>query len=218
MSNHKSIIRFSPPEEWANIITHGLGILLSVIAFFLLIQVSQLNGTIWHKVSFFIFGASLIGLYTSSTLYHSVKSKKLRIRFRILDHISIFILIAGSYTPFALVTMHGTIGWIVLCTIWGLAFAGILLKLFFTGRFVILSTIMYVLMGWMVVFTLKPLINNLPPQGINWLLAGGISYTAGALFFSIKKIKFNHAIFHIFVLAGSFCHFMSVFYYVLPRP
>ena len=183
----------------------------------MLVQVSLSHGDIRHQVSFPIFGASLMGLYAASTLYHSVTSHKLRIRFRIIDHISIFILIAGSYTPFALVTMKGAIGWTILCLIWGMAFAGIILKLFFTGRYIILSTIMYVLMGWLAVVAIKPLLGNLPTAGVMWLLAGGMAYTIGAVFFSIKRIRLNHAIFHVFVLIGSFCHFVSVYFYVLPR-
>jgi hemolysin III len=135
---------------------------------------------------------------------------------KIIDHASIYVLIAGTYTPFTLVTLNGTIGWVIFGTSWGLALTGIILKLFFTGKYDLISTIMYVLMGWVIVFAIKPLINNLPLEGLLWLFAGGISYTIGAILYSIKKIKFNHAIFHMFVLIGSFCHFMSVFFYVLP--
>jgi hemolysin III len=126
------------------------------------------------------------------------------------------VLIAGTYTPFTLVTLQGSVGWTIFFTAWGFALTGIVLKLFFTGRFDMLSTIMYVFMGWIIVFAIKPLMNNLASEGLMWLFAGGAAYTVGAILYSIKKIKFNHAIFHVFVLAGSFCHFMAVYFYVVP--
>jgi hemolysin III len=135
---------------------------------------------------------------------------------KIIDHASIYVLIAGTYTPFTLVTLNGTIGWVIFGTSWGLALTGIILKLFFTGKYSQISTIMYVLMGWIIVFAIKPLFNNLPVEGLLWLFVGGLFYTIGAIVYSIKKINFNHAIFHIFVLSGSFSHFISVFLYVLP--
>ena len=174
----------------------------------------SLYGDVWHIVSFSIFGASLIILFAASTIYHSSKKPELRSRLRIIDHASIYILIAGTYTPFALITLHGTIGWAIFGTTWGLALIGIILKLFFTGKYSIISTITYVLMGWIIVFAIKPLIHNLPLSGLIWLLAGGILYTIGAILYSLKKLKFNHAIFHIFVLFGAFCHFVAVFFYV----
>ncbi|PLX50213.1 MAG: hemolysin D, partial [Desulfobacteraceae bacterium] len=134
----------------------------------------------------------------------------------IIDHASIYVLIAGTYTPFTLVVLDGTIGWVIFGISWGLALTGIILKLFFTGKYNLISTIMYVLMGWVIIFAIKPLIKNLPLEGLLWLVTGGISYTIGATLYSIKKIELNHAIFHMFVLMGSFCHFMSVFFYVLP--
>ena len=207
---------YSPIEEKINIISHAIGFILSIVALVLLVTHANLHGNVWHIVSFSIFGASLIILYAASTLYHSAKKSKLRNRLKIIDHASIYVLIAGTYTPFTLVTLKGTIGWVIFGTSWGLALTGIILKLFFTGKYNLISTIMYVLMGWVIVFAIKPLINNLPLEGLLWLIAGGISYTIGAILYSIKKIKFNHAIFHMFVLLGSFCHFMSVFFYVLP--
>ena len=207
---------YSPIEEKINIISHAIGFILGIVALVLLVTHANLHGDVWHIVSFSIFGASLISLYAASTLYHSAKTPELRSRLKIIDHASIYVLIAGTYTPFTLVTLKGTIGWVIFGTSWGLALTGIVLKLFFTGKYDLFSTIMYVLMGWVIVFAIKPLINNLPFDGLLWLFAGGISYTMGAILYSIKKIKFNHAIFHIFVLIGSFCHFMSVFFYVLP--
>lgn len=207
---------YSPLEEGINIASHAIGLLLSVVAMTLLVVHASLHGDVWHIVSFSIFGASLIILYAASTIYHSVQKPKLRSRLRVVDHAAIFVLIAGTYTPFTLVTLNGAIGWTVFGVSWGLALSGIILKLFFTGRYGLLSTLMYVSMGWLIVFFIKPLIDNLPEAGLYWLVAGGLAYTLGAVLYGIKKIKLNHAIFHIFVLLGSFCHFMTVYFYVLP--
>jgi hemolysin III len=207
---------YSPIEEKINILSHAIGFILSMVALVLLVRHATWHGDVWHIVSFSIFGASLIILYAASTFYHSAKKSELRNRLNIIDHASIYVLIAGTYTPFTLVTLKGTIGWVIFGISWGLALTGIILKLFFTGKYNLMSTIMYVLMGWVIVFAIKPLINNLPLAGLLWLVAGGISYTIGAILYGIKKIKFNHAIFHMFVLMGSFCHFMSVYFYVLP--
>jgi hemolysin III len=207
---------YSPVEEKINIISHAIGFILSIVALVFLATYATLHGDVWHIVSFSIFGASLIILYAASTAYHSAQKSELRNRLKIIDHASIYVLIAGTYTPFTLVTLKGTVGWLIFGISWGLALTGIILKLFFTGKYNLVSTIMYVLMGWIIVFAIKPLIKDLPFDGLLWLVAGGISYTVGAILYSIKIIKFNHAIFHIFVLFGSFCHFMSVFFYVLP--
>ena len=208
--------QYSQIEEKINIISHATGFILSVVALVLLVTHASLHGDVRHIVSFSIFGVSLIILYAASTFYHSAKKPKLRKRLKIIDHASIYVLVAGSYTPFTLITLNGTLGWVIFGTSWGLAITGIILKLFFTGKYKVISTSMYVFMGWVIVFAIKPLINNLPSEGFLWLLAGGISYTLGAILYSIKKIRFNHAIFHMFVLTGSFCHFISVFFYVLP--
>jgi len=172
------------------------------------------HGDVWHVVSFNIFGTSLIVLYVASVFYHSAKKPELRSRLRVVDHASIYVLIAGTYTPFTLVTMNGLIGWSIFGASWGLALTGIILKLFFTGKYRLISTLMYVFMGWLIVVDMKLLINNLPSDGLLWLAAGGMAYTIGAILYSIKKIKFNHAIFHILVLIGSICQFVSVFLYV----
>jgi len=216
MKDIEEIEYYSPIEEKINIISHATGFILSIVAFVLLVMRASLHGDVWQIVSFSIFGASLIILYGASTLYHSAKNPLLRNKLNIIDHASIYVLIAGTYTPFTLVTLKGTIGWVIFGISWGLALTGIILKLFFTGKYDLISTIMYVFMGWVIVFAIKPLIHHLPFEGLLWLFAGGISYTIGAILYSIKKIKFNHAIFHIMVLIGSFCHFVSVFFYVLP--
>ena len=216
MKDIEGLKYYSPIEEKINIISHAVGFILSIIALVLLVRHATRHGDVWHIVSFSIFGASLIILYAASSFYHSAKKSELRNRLNIIDHASIYVLIAGTYTPFTLVTLKGTIGWVIFGISWGLALTGIILKLFFTGKYNLMSTIMYVLMGWVIVFAIKPLINNLSLAGLLWLVAGGISYTIGAILYGIKKIKFNHAIFHMFVLMGSFCHFMSVYFYVLP--
>ena len=216
MKEIEGIKTYSPLEEKFNIISHASGFVLSIAASALLVAHATLHGDVWHIVSFSIFGASLMILYAASTFYHLAKKPALRTRLNIIDHASIYVLIAGTYTPFTIVTLSGITGWLIFGISWGLALTGIILKLFFTGKYDIISTIMYVLMGWVIVFAIKPLIHNLALDGFLWLLAGGISYTIGAILYSIKKIKFNHAIFHIFVLNGSFCHFMAVFFYVLP--
>ena len=216
MKDIEGMIQYSPIEEKININSHAIGFILSIVALVLLVAHASMHGDVWHIVSFSIFGTSLIILYAASTFYHSAKKPELRKRLKIIDHASIYVLVAGTYTPFTLVTLNGKLGWLIFGISWGLALTGIILKLFFTGKYNLISTSMYVFMGWVIVIAIKPLINNLPSDGFLWLLAGGISYTLGAILYSIKKIKFNHAIFHIFVLTGSFCHFISVFFYVLP--
>ena len=212
----KKITYYNPKEEKFNVISHAFGLVLSLIALVLLVVFSSLEGSAWHVVSFSIYGASLIVLYAASTFYHNSKTPKLRYRLNIFDHASIYILIAGTYTPFTLVVLDGWVGWTIFGVSWGLALTGVILKLFFIGKYDKISTIAYVLMGWLIVFAIKPLVQNLPIEGLMWLLGGGISYTVGAILYSIKSIKYNHAIFHVFVLFGSFCHFIAVFFYVLP--
>ena len=207
---------YSPLEEKTNIISHAIGLALSIIALVLMLVRAGQYGDVWYLVSVSIFGASLIALYAASTLYHSAKDPVRRARLRIIDHSTIYLLIAGTYTPFTLVTLNGWVGWTVFGVSWGMALTGVTLKLFFTGKYNVLSTLMYVFMGWIIIFAITPLINSLSSEGLFWLVAGGIAYTTGAILYSIKKIKFNHAIFHLFVLLGSFCHFISVYFYVLP--
>jgi hemolysin III len=215
MKDKEDIKSYSATEEHINIITHAIGFFTSTVALALLVARASLHGDVWHIVSFSIFGASLMTLYAASTFYHRAKTPEIRNRLKIFDHASIYVLIAGTYTPYTLVTLNGTTGWVIFGISWGLALTGIILKLFFTGRFELISTIMYILMGWVIVFVIKPLIHNLPLEGLIWLFAGGIAYTVGAILYSISKIKYNHAIFHVLVLIGSFCHFISVFFYVL---
>jgi len=210
------MMRYSPLEEKINIISHAVGLVLGIVALVLMVVKASLYGNAWHIVGVSIFGASLICLYAASTLYHSAKGPTARSRLRVFDHATIFVLIAGTYTPFTLVTLNGWVGWLLFGLCWGIAVTGIILKLFFTGRYDVLSTLMYIFMGWMIIFAAKPLMNNLSADGLWWLIVGGVAYTLGAVIYGIKKIPLNHAIFHMFVLLGSFCHFITVYSYVLP--
>jgi hemolysin III len=211
----KHLTYYNSTEEKLNVITHGIGLVLSIVALILLILHANEMGTSRHIVSFTIFGTSLILLYSASTFYHYSQTPRIRHKLNILDHASIYVLIAGTYTPFTLITLKGPLGWTIFGITWGIALVGVLLKLFYTGKYDKISTIAYVAMGWIIIFAVKPLIANLPLNGLYWLLAGGIFYTIGAILYSIKKIKYNHAIFHVFVLLGSFSHFMAIYFYVL---
>ena len=210
------ITYYETKEERINIISHALGLVLSIIALILLLVYTPDYGETKKLVSFAIYGASLIILYSASTFYHYAQKPELRKKLNIFDHAAIYVLIAGTYTPFCLVVLPKKTGWIIFGISWSIAIAGIVFKLFFTGRFEKLSTTMYVVMGWIIIFAVKPLMENLPANGLWWLLAGGIFYTAGAILYSLNRIKYNHAVFHIFVLLGSFSHFLAVFFYVLP--
>ncbi len=208
---------YSNFEEKLNIWSHFIGLLLSVVGLVLLIRRAIDLENTWAIVSFPIFGVSMIILYLASTLYHFSKKPKLRYRLNIFDHAAIYVLIAGSYTPFALVSLNGKEGYTIFLIVWTIALFGIIFKVFFTGRFTILSTILYVAMGWLIIFSGQSLMKNLNFNGLIWLISGGISYTIGAVLYSINKIKFNHAIFHVFVLLGTLCHFIAVYFYVIPK-
>jgi len=214
MDKKTNIQFYSPAEEKLNIWSHAFGIFLSIIALVLLIIKAVQQDNIWMMISFPIFGLSLILLYLASTLYHASKEPQKRFKLKVFDHAAIYVLIAGSYTPFTLVSLNGETGWLIFSMVWVMAFTGIILKLFFTGKFKIVSTAMYVLMGWLIVFYFQDLTASLHEKGVFYLILGGVLYTIGAILYSIKKIKFNHAIFHFFVLAGSFCHFLSIYLYV----
>ncbi|MDD3223712.1 MAG: hemolysin III family protein [Clostridium sp.] len=202
-------------EELANAITHGIGTLMAIAALVLLIVFSSRTGNAWYIVSCTIYGVCLVLLYLFSTLYHSIPYKGAKKIFRIFDHASIYILIAGTYTPFALTILRNHGGWIIFGVVWGATVIGITLKVFFTGRFEVLSTIIYVIMGWLIVFYFKYIVIGLPFNGIVLLVAGGIVYTAGSILFLFDKIPFNHAIWHLFVIGGSVCHFLCVLLYLL---
>lgn len=207
---------YSKIEEKLNIRSHALGLILSVFGCYFLILQALKHDNIKNILSVVVFGLSLIILYAASTLYHCTTNQQKRKNYQIFDHIAIYILIAGTYTPFTLIVLKGVIGWSIFIISWSFALIGITLKIFFTGKYDLISTAMYVFMGWLIIFAIKPLIQQLPQVGLYWLVAGGIAYTFGAIIYSLSKIKFNHAIFHLFVLIGSLCHFISVYFYVLP--
>ena len=206
---------YSPAEERLNIVTHFLGLVLSVIGLVLLLM--RAAGSSLHVVSVAIYGVSLIVLYAASTIYHGATHPTRRMRLRTVDHAAIYVLIAGTYTPFSLLVLPDGIGWVIFGAAWGMAAVGITLKLFYTGRFNLLSTLMYVFMGWIIIFAIEPLLDAFAGPGMAWLAAGGILYTLGALFYSIHRLPFGHAIFHVFVVAGSITHFVAVYEYVLPH-
>lgn len=207
---------YTDGEELANSITHGIGVLLSVAALALLVTFAALYGDAWGVTSGAIYGATLILAYTASTVYHTLRSERAKRICRKFDHAGIFLLIAGTYTPFLLVSLRGPWGWSLFGVIWGLALAGIIMKFFLAGRFRVVSTLIYILMGWLIVIAFKPLLAALPPVGIWLLVSGGICYTGGTLFYLWKSLKYHHAIWHLFVLAGSICHFFSILNYVMP--
>lgn len=201
-------------EELANAITHGVGFLLSIPAFVLLILFGVSKNDPIYLTSFIVYGISLMLLYLCSTLLHSFKPCKARKIFNIMDHAAIYLLIAGTYTPFVLITLRGSLGWTLFGVIWGLAILGITYKIFFLEKWRILSTIVYVIMGWIVLIGIKPLYSGLSPAGF-WLLAtGGIMFTIGAVLYSFPKIPYMHAIWHLFVIAGTTFMYFCVLFYV----
>lgn len=210
------ISRLTLLNEMANSITHGIGALLAVAGLVLLVVFSAIYGNAWHVVSVSIYGSTLVLLYIASTLYHSIQAPNAKRILRIIDHSAIYLLIAGTYTPFTLVTLQGVRGWIMFGVIWGLALLGILYKVFFINKHVVISTLFYLLMGWLIIFSIRDLYLSLPLNGLIFLGAGGLSYTLGMLFYAGRDRLFMHAIWHLFVLGGSVCHFFSIFLYVIP--
>jgi len=204
--------KYSDSEEQLNIWSHGLGLLVSIVAFPFLLKKAFSYSDFWEIASFIIYAFSLIILYAASTFYHAAKKPKKRRMLNIFDHAAIYVLIAGSYSPFCLVALKSYLGFYMFIAVWVFASTGIVLKLFFTGRFDKISTAMYLLMGWQVLFFIKPLIAALTSFGLNLLIAGGIFYTVGAILYSLKKMPYNHAIFHVFVLLGSVSHFTALYF------
>jgi hemolysin III len=200
----------SAGEEIANAITHGIGALLAVAGLVVLIVMAAIHGSVWHIVSFSIFGTTLVLLYFASTLYHSLTHVKAKSVFHKFDHISIYLLIAGTYTPFCLTALRGWIGWTVLGVVWSCAILGAVLKAISVGKRIKLSTVLYILMGWVILVAIQPLYKAMPFNGFLFLIAGGISYTIGTIFFIRNQVKYNHSVWHVFVLGGSVLHFFSV--------
>lgn len=214
MNNTES---FMLREEISNSITHGIAALLSIAALVLLIVFSSIQGNPWYIVSFTVYGSTLVILYTISTLYHSFPKGATKNIFEILDHSSIFLLIAGTYTPFTLVSLRGPLGWTIFGIVWGLAAVGIVFKIFFVKRFVILSTLLYIVMGWMIVIPIKNLVAVLPKTSLVFLVVGGILYTIGTIFYIKRKLPYHHAIWHIFVVGGSVFHFFAILELLQPK-
>ena len=205
-------------EELANALTHGVGTALAVAGLAVLVTLAALHGDAWRVVSFALYGATLVLLYLSSTLYHAFPWPNVKAVFHRLDHAAIFLLIAGTYTPFTLVTLRGPWGWSLFGVEWGLAVIGIVVKTVLFGRYRRVGVVVYVLMGWGAAVAVKPLLDSLPLQGLAWMLAGGLAYTGGVGFYVAKGIRYHHAVWHLFVLAGSVCHWVCVLLYVLPIP
>ena len=202
-------------EELANSITHGIGFLLSVAGLVVLVVSASMQGDPYRVVSYSIYGASLVILYLASTFYHSFHAPRLKHYLRILDHCAIYLLIAGTYTPFALLNLRGPVGWTMFGTIWGLAVIGIILKFWHVAKFPILTPLIYIAMGWIVVFAMKPTLAAVAPGGIGLLVAGGVTYTVGVIFYALEKMPYNHAIWHLFVMTASALHFFAIFYYAV---
>ncbi len=217
-SNHlqSSIRPYTLGEEIVHSVTHGIGAGLSISGLTILVMLAVLYGTIYQTVGFTIYGASLIILYLASTLYHSFQQPQVKQIFKIMDHSAIYVLIAGSYTPFLLLTIPGTLGWTLLVIIWALAITGVSFKTVFIHRFDKLSVLTYILMGWLSLVAVQELWVNLPLGGFIWLAAGGVVYTVGVIFYLLHQIPYTHAVWHIFVMAGSLCHYMAVLLYLTP--
>ncbi|MGQ0621131.1 MAG: PAQR family membrane homeostasis protein TrhA [Panacagrimonas sp.] len=205
-------------EELAHAVTHGLGAVLAVVGLCVLVVRAALYGDAWHVVACSVFGATLVMMYTASTLYHSIPMPKTRHILRVIDHSLIFFLIAGTYTPFTLVTLHGPWGWSLFGFTWGLAVIGVALKVFTTGRYEKISLAVYLMMGWCAIVAVKPLIDRLELGGLALLAAGGITYSGGVAFYTWERLRYHHAIWHLFVLAGSVLHWFTVYFYVVPGP
>jgi hemolysin III len=199
----------------ANAITHGIGAGLAIVGAIYLIDAST-RGSAWHVVSCSIFAATLVLVYLCSTLYHSLVRTRARHVFQILDHASIYLLIAGTYTPFALISLRGQLGWTIFGVEWGLALAGVIFKCFAVGRFEVASALVYLFQGWFAVFAIFPLAHSLGWQGVYWLGAGGVAYTLGVVFFALDRLRYFHATWHLFVLAGSVAHYFAILYFVIP--
>lgn len=211
---NRKIDTYPAKEEFINIWSHAIGVLFSIIGSYLLISKAiELSSTI-HLLSYALYGISMTILFFASTLYHSSKKPEKRKKLKVFDHVAIYFLIAGTYTPYTLLGLQGTWGWSMFAVAWSIGFAGMVLKLFFTGRFTLLSTLSYIAMGWIIVIAIKPVLNTFSSETLFWLAAGGVFYTIGAVLYSIKKIPYNHAIFHIFVLGGAISHFIGVYFYL----
>ncbi|WP_042170812.1 PAQR family membrane homeostasis protein TrhA [Paenibacillus gorillae] len=208
---------YTKREEIANAVTHGIGAALSVAALVLLIVFAAWKGTAFHVVSFTIYGSAMLLLYAASTLVHSFPEGKAKRVFQSLDHSCIYVFIAGTYTPILLHIVQGTLGWVLFGIVWGCAIVGVVFKSFFASKFLFTSTIVYIAMGWLIVFAWKPLTDHLAPGGLQLLITGGLLYTFGTIFYMWRGFPYHHAVWHLFVLGGSIVHFFAILLYILPN-
>ncbi|SHJ49717.1 hemolysin III [Malonomonas rubra DSM 5091] len=213
----RAVSQYSCAEEIANSVTHGLGMLLSIGGLAVLVGFASVHGNAWHITACSIFGTTLILSYATSTLYHSIPLPGAKRVLKVLDHSAIYLLIAGTYTPFTLVSLRGPWGWSLFGTVWGLALLGIILKATMLGRIAGISTAVYLAMGWIVLIAIKPMLGAVDTGGLLLLLAGGLAYSGGVVFYLWRRLPYNHAIWHLFVLTGSLCHFFSILFYVIPQ-
>ena len=216
MSNDSPHTAAEIRDEIASALTHGLGAVAALAGGAVLITLTALHGDAWQLGASIVFGVTLLLLYTASTLYHAIQHPVAKGRLKVFDHCAIYLLIAGTYTPFTLIGLRGPWGWGLFIAIWSLALCGVIFKLFYTGRFKRLSTFIYIAMGWLIIVAIKPMLNSLDAWTLGWLLAGGVFYTLGTYFYHRESIPYSHAIWHLFVIAGSVCHFVAVTAQVLP--
>lgn len=216
MTTENRTQRYSPGEELANSLTHGVGAILATGGLAWLVTLAALRGDAWHIVACSIYGAAMVVLYTASTLYHAIPSPRAKRVLQVIDHSAIYLLIAGTYTPFTLVSLRGPWGWSLFGVVWGLAVTGIVLEIATDRRWPAVSIVLYVAMGWVVVVATRPLVAALPPAGLSLLVAGGLAYTGGLAFYGWKRLPYSHAVWHLFVLAGTTLHFLAILLYVVP--
>ncbi|WP_408954463.1 hemolysin III family protein [Natroniella sp. ANB-PHB2] len=202
-------------EEITNAILHGVGLGLAIAALVVLVVLANVYGDIWYQASFAIYGTTLVILYLSSTLYHSFSEGKVKDIFQIFDHAAIYLLIAGTYTPITLIPLRGFLGWLIFGIVWGIAVVGIIFKVFWVKRFMIFSTVLYLIMGWLIIVAIRPLVQAINRTSLIFLVTGGVLYTMGTIFYVWRNLKYHHAIWHLFVLAGSICHFVTILYLLL---
>lgn len=216
MNAASALPRYSPAEELANSLTHGVGLVLAIAGLAVLAAFASVFGTVWHIVSCSIYGATQIAMFAASTLYHALPLPRAKAVLRVLDHAAIFLLIAGTYTPFTLVNLRGPWGWSLLAVIWSLAVIGIALQFKLIRHNRLMTALPYIAMGWTAVVAIRPLVESVAPGGLGLLLGGGLAYTLGAVFYVWRRLPFHHAIWHVFVLAGSSLHFFAILFYVIP--
>ncbi|MEE4253940.1 MAG: hemolysin III family protein [Desulfuromusa sp.] len=216
MGEDYHLVSYSESEERANRLTHGFATLLSLLGSIILIIAASRTDDPYRIVSCAIYSSILCLFYFISTLYHSVRDHQVRYVFRILDHAGIYVVIAGTYTPITLISLRAGHGWALFGTVWGLAVVGVIFKSFMTHKLAILAPVFYIALGWLIVVDVKELLALIPFAGVVWLIAGGLSYTFGIVFYALERIPFNHAIWHLFVIAGSLCHYLAILWYVVP--